>query len=267
MVSLKLLGPADDCIPATARRLSTRKAIAVLGYLAMRGPETVRRSDLASLLWGDVPARQARHSLRQSVLQVRAALAPRRDLLITDREMVQLDVTRMRVDARSMEWLLKRGTSASVRRACALYRGELLAGLRVPEPAFEQWLGTERARLKALAWAAFRLRLEELMATGSSDDVGAVALRMMRIDRFAEAPRAALLTLYAERGEFKAACRHYEAFSRLLWRRFGIHPPMPMQQLFHRCAERCGWGAEPDNREGRSEPPHPLRELLRDERG
>jgi len=267
MVSLKLLGPADDCIPATVRRLSTRKAIAVLGYLAMRGPEAVRRSDLASLLWGDVPARQARHSLRQSVLEVRAALAPRRDLLTTDREMVRLDVTRMRVDARSMEWLLKRGTSASVRRACSLYRGEFLSGLRVPEPAFEQWLHNERARLTALAWAAFRLRLEELMATGATDEASAVALRMMRIDRFSETPRAALLTICAERGEFKAACRHYEAFSRLLLRSFGIHPPMPLQQIFHRCADRCGWGAEPDNRERRCEPRHPSGDLLRDEHG
>jgi DNA-binding SARP family transcriptional activator len=266
MVTLKLLGPAEHCIPATARRLATRKAIAVLGYLAMRGPEAVRRSDLASLLWGDVPAWQARHSLRQSLLQIRAALAPRPYLLTTDREMVELDVARMRVDARSMEWLLKRGTPASVRRACALYRGDFLAGLRVPEPAFEQWLGAERARLKALAWAAFRLRLQELIATGSTDEAGAVALRMMRIDRFAEAPRAALLTMYAERGEFRAACRHYEAFSRLLWRSFGIHPPVPMQQFFHHCADRCGWGAEP-GREGSSEFEHPSPELLRNERG
>jgi DNA-binding SARP family transcriptional activator len=263
MVCLTLMGPAENCIPAAAGRLSTRKAVAVLGYLAMRGPDPVPRSDLASLLWADVPHDQARHSLRQSLWQIRAALPPHgAHLLTTDREMVRLDVRRMRVDARSMEWLLKRGTPTSVRRACALYRGDFLAGLRVPEPAFEQWLAAERSRLHALGWAAYRLRLEELVANGSAEEAAAVALRMIRMDRFAEAPRSALLAAYAERGEFAAACRHYEAFSRLLWRGFGIEPSIALEQFFQHCAEKCGWSRPSRPRRG-SERGHASRALAR----
>ncbi len=246
MISLKLLGPAEHCFPEAANRLSSQKAIAVVGYLALRGPAAVRRSDLATLLWSDVPERQARHSLRQSLVEIRSALAPcPAHLLTADREAVRLDVARMRVDTRSMEWLLKRGTPISVRRACALYRGDFLAGLQLKEPAFEHWLAAERARLKALAWTAYELRLRELLASGATPDVVAVALRMIRIDRFADPPRAALLNVYVERGEFTAACRHYAAFARRLWRTFGAHPSPAMQNVFSECAKRCGWTASP----------------------
>ena len=241
MVSLKLLGPADNCLPEPLR-LSTRKAVAVIGYLAMCSPAEVQRSHLAALLWGDVPERQARHSLRQTLREIRAALAPHQgDLLATDRETVRLDVTRMRVDARSMEWLVKRGTPVSIRRACALYQSDFLAGLRLQEPVFERWLTGERTRFKALAWAAYRLRLAELLGNGSTPAAVAVALRMVRIDGVAEAPRAALLALCAEGGEFRAVCRHYEAFSRLLWRRFESEPSPALQGLFRQCAGQCGW--------------------------
>jgi DNA-binding SARP family transcriptional activator len=241
MMSLKLLGPVEHCLPE-GLRLSTRKAVAVLAYVAMRSPATVRRADLTSLLWADVPERQARHSLRQTLTEIRAALAPyRRDLLTKDRERLLLDVARMRVDARAMEWLVKRGTPVSIRRACALYHGDFLAGLRVQQAGFEKWLIAQRARFRALAWVAFRLRLEELLAHDATGEAAAVALRMIRIDRVAEWPRAALFSLYAERGNFRAVCRHYETFARLLRRRYQTEPSPAIQRLYHRCATECGW--------------------------
>ena len=245
MISLTLLGPADHCLPEGSRP-STRKALAVLGYLAMRGPAAVRRSDLTALLWGDVPERQARHSLRQTLMGIRAALAPhRRHLLTTDRERVALDVAQMRVDARSMEWLVKRGTPLSIRRACTLYGGDFLAGLRVQEAPFDRWLTAQRARFRALAWVAYQLRLEELLRADSTREAMAVAVRMVRLDRVAEWPRATLFSLYAERGEFRPVCRHYESFARSLWRRFETEPAPAIQRLFHTCASQCAWTPTP----------------------
>ena len=267
MLSLKLLGPAEHCLPE-APRLSTRKAVAVVGYLAMRGPAAVQRAHLASLLWGDVPDHQARHSLRQTLAEIRAVLAPYRgELLTTDRETVHLDVTRMRVDARSMEWLVKRGTPVSIRRACALYQSDFLAGLHLQEPVFERWLTVERARFKALAWAAYRLRLAELLGNGSTRDAVIPALRMVRLDRFSEAPRAALLTMYADRGEFRAVCRHYEAFSRLLRRHFATEPSPALQRLFLQCANQCGWNPTPRQRTAAADWEHPSTAPCADEGG
>jgi DNA-binding SARP family transcriptional activator len=248
MMSLKLLGSAERCLPEGSR-LSTRKAVAVLAYLAVRSPFAVRRSDLTSMLWADVPDRQARHSLRQTLTEIRAALALyRRDLLATDRDTVLLDVRRMRIDARSMEWLVKRGAPASLRRACALYHGDFLAGLRVQETAFDEWLTGQRARLRALAWVAYRWRLEELLADDRKGEAVAVALRMIRIDRVAQWPRAALFSLYAGHGDFRAVCRHYESFARLLWRRYDTEPSPAIQRLFRHAASQCGWISAPPPR-------------------
>lgn len=54
-----------------------RKALALLAYLALGAGQTQPRDKLAALLWGDVPDRQARQSLRQALVTLRALLAQR----------------------------------------------------------------------------------------------------------------------------------------------------------------------------------------------
>jgi DNA-binding SARP family transcriptional activator len=52
----------------------------------------------------------------------------------------------------------------------ALYGGELLAGFGLPEPAFLEWLRTERERLRALALDVFDRWLAASAAAGRADD-------------------------------------------------------------------------------------------------
>ena len=57
------------------RRLPTRKAEALLAYLAIPPQRAHRRDHLAGLLWGDRGDRQARHSLNQTVFSIRKVVA------------------------------------------------------------------------------------------------------------------------------------------------------------------------------------------------
>ena len=50
------------------------KARALLAYLALEGHQPQRRETLASLLWGESPARNARASLRVALSQLRRQL-------------------------------------------------------------------------------------------------------------------------------------------------------------------------------------------------
>src|ERR1700748_418992 len=66
---------------------------ALLAYLALHA-EGVSRDDLAELLWGEKPDRQARQSLRQAILSIRKDLEPSNvDLLETERDFLRLNLS------------------------------------------------------------------------------------------------------------------------------------------------------------------------------
>src|SRR5713226_3395373 len=75
-LSISILGSliieSDDC------RLGKvpKKARALLAYLAAQGGQPVSRERLADLLWPYQGAEQARHSLRNCLLELRKALGP-----------------------------------------------------------------------------------------------------------------------------------------------------------------------------------------------
>src|SRR5262245_50491481 len=74
-LSLALLGPLQitlDGVPL--RTFRSDKVRALLAYLAVEADRPHRRDALAGLLWPDQPDRAARHSLSQSLLNLRQVL-------------------------------------------------------------------------------------------------------------------------------------------------------------------------------------------------
>src|SRR6185312_12235075 len=73
-VDLQLLGPFE--LRSGGRTVSSlpKKAQALLAYLAMQRGRAVPREQLAELLWGRSGGEQARRSLRQCLMSLRAAL-------------------------------------------------------------------------------------------------------------------------------------------------------------------------------------------------
>jgi DNA-binding SARP family transcriptional activator len=75
-VKVSLLGALQVRHPAGGViEIPSRKAQAVLAYLALRPGQPVARASVAALVWPDVPASRARHSLRQMLVALRQALA------------------------------------------------------------------------------------------------------------------------------------------------------------------------------------------------
>jgi hypothetical protein len=60
--------------PGTGLTITSKKARALLAYLALRPGQRHSRDHVAGLLWGDVDEAQARQSLRQTLLSLRRAL-------------------------------------------------------------------------------------------------------------------------------------------------------------------------------------------------
>src|SRR5437762_1801027 len=134
--------------------LPTKKARALLAYLALRPGQSHPRDKLATLLWGDSATSQARTSLRQALAALRKALAAAAEALVVDGRAVGLDPSRVEVDVGRFERLVADGAPAALEEAVALYRGDLLDGFDLAAPPFEEWLLAERERLRELALEA-----------------------------------------------------------------------------------------------------------------
>src|SRR5579862_10011750 len=92
-ITLQLLGPF--AIEANVGRpvpilVRSKKARALLAYLAMQPDYRARREELATLFWGDNPDMQARHNLRQCLISLRQDLCIASEILIVDREAIGL---------------------------------------------------------------------------------------------------------------------------------------------------------------------------------
>ena len=124
------------------------------------------RESWPTLLWGNSGDRQARDSLKQALLRLRRSFSlVFRMPLVTNRQSVTLDRDRVTVDVGAFEQLLGDATPEALERAIALYRGDLLEGIQVREPTYEDWLLVERQRLRALAVeAATRLMTQSLLS-------------------------------------------------------------------------------------------------------
>jgi DNA-binding SARP family transcriptional activator len=71
---IRLLGPVLIAKDGRSVAIASKKARALLGYLALREGSEVPRSIITGLLWGERGEDQARASLRQTFTELRGAL-------------------------------------------------------------------------------------------------------------------------------------------------------------------------------------------------
>src|SRR2546425_655158 len=150
---LRLLGGFEVLTgPGEPLAVPTRKAQALIAYLALTPDQMHPRDKLAALLWGDHTPGSARNALRQTLFVLRKALGSEaRAMLVITSDAITLAPDVVETDVAAFLQALAERTPAALEHAAALYRGDLLAGLTVAEPAFEDWLMSERERLRELA--------------------------------------------------------------------------------------------------------------------
>ena len=104
--------------------IKSRKAKALLAYLALKQGEMSNREEIMALLWSDRQEAQARASLRQVLTGLRKDLGD--GPLLVDADTIALNPDQIMLDPSK--------------------DGEFMAGFRLADPAFEEWLRDERLR-------------------------------------------------------------------------------------------------------------------------
>ncbi|WP_342725606.1 BTAD domain-containing putative transcriptional regulator [Bradyrhizobium sp. B097] len=232
-VNLALLGGFRfQTEPGEPISLSTKKAAALLAYLALHPGQAQARAKLATLLWGDRSEVQARDSLRQALSLVRKALShvdP--GALIAHEDTISFEPTALTIDAIAFGRLAACQEIASLEQAIALYDGELLDGFEVAAPEFEGWLTVERERFREIALEAMTRLLDHHLSNGAIEGGIHIAARLLAADPLQERVHRTLMELYCRQGRYGAALRQYRSCADLLAKELGIDPDATTKAL------------------------------------
>jgi DNA-binding SARP family transcriptional activator len=231
--------------------LPTKKAQALLAYLAVRPDQSHPRDKLAALLWGEKSDEQARGGLRRALVALRRALADALPPpLRIEGQTLALNSVGVEVDVVTFERRVAEGTPEALAQAAELYRGDLLLGFTVNEPLFEEWLVAERGRLREMALAALaRLLAQQSKAAGTERAIQ-TAVRLLGLDPLQEGVHRTLMRLYGRQGRRGAALKQYQVCVGVLQRDLGAEPEAETRQLYQDLLRRPAVGLEASDARG-----------------
>jgi DNA-binding SARP family transcriptional activator/TolB-like protein len=233
-VTLRLLGGfaieanVGRPIPISVR---SRKARALLAFLAMKSNYRARREELATLFWGDNPDALARHSVRQCLISLRQDLCVASEILIVDREAIGLRTQFVSVDARRLMALARSAGPDELTQAAELWRGPFLPDLALDIEEFGTWHRHEAERLATAAAGVFEALCRNADANGDGDRAIAAAERLVALEPTREDRQRTALMLFARYKGREAALSRARQFTDLLRSDLGVSPEAATRAL------------------------------------
>ena len=245
VLKLSLLGPPQVCINDTPVELETRKAIALLTYLAVTA-ESNRRDSLVLLLWPDHGQSEGRTVLRQTLYSLNKALPG--DWFSSSRDSIGLRAeASIVVDVREFNDLISRCEDHGhpkeiicpdcrdpLAEAIDLYRDDFLAGFTLNDSVnFDDWQFTETEDLRASLISALERLVRCLSAEAEYTEATKYARRWLALDRLYETAHCRLMELYAWSGQRASALRQYQECLRVLASEMEAAPMQATTELFN----------------------------------
>ncbi len=248
-IKIFLLGPPRVELDGVPIEVDTRKATALVAYLAVTG-EGHRRDSLAALLWPDVDQTRARAALRRTLSSLNKALGgvglkvDRESMRMDKGENVWIDVDEFRAGLAECESHGHKANQVCSRcitplsKTVALYQDDLMKGFTLRDsPDFDDWQFFEAESLRReLAHALGRL------AEGyqSRDEFGQAidyTRRWLALDTLDESAHRQLMDLFSRAGQRSAALRQYRECVRILDQELGVAPLEETTRLYQDIRE------------------------------
>ncbi|CAN7486590.1 alpha/beta fold hydrolase [Mesorhizobium amorphae] len=228
---LHLLGGFDFAGVGAAVPVFSRKARAMVAYLALQSGHSQSREKLATLLWGVNSETQARMSLRQAVSSVRKAMHASGGRFMTDGDKIALHLDGLDFDVARFEALAASSAPEDLEQALLVYRGDLLDGFGLKAEPFEDWLRIERERLRAMAVAALDKLVAHYSATKDPASCVRAATRLLAMEPLREDIHRVLMRAYAAQGRINLALRQFEHCRDALQRELKLQPEPETRHL------------------------------------
>ena len=236
---LHLLGGFDFVGSELAAPVLSRKASAMMAFLAMQTGHRQSREKLATLLWGMASESQARMSLRQVLSSLRKAFQSSSDeWFLADGANIALRLDDFDFDVPRFEALVKGSSIDNLEEAVAVYRGDLLEGFVLREEPFEDWLRLERERLRTMAVAALERLVFHYVASGELTSCVCAGARLLGMEPLREDIHRALMRAYSAQGRINLALKQYELCRKALTRDLALPPEPETRQLYETLRAR-----------------------------
>src|SRR5262245_2765666 len=254
----------EPAVPETARRLSitlvgrlalrldghpvelrTRKAAAVLGYLALSDTKSEIRERLVGLLWSRSDEEKARASLRQVVRELRHALDAAG--FAAGRLSIGFDPAKVEVDVES---ILQQAENARIHPLLLNTQRldeRLLEGMDDLDPSFRVWILAKRQTIYERLMRSLDAGLAA--AQVSAETKRKIATAIANLDPTHELACCRLMQAHAEDGDAAGALRIYKGLWDLLDRDYGMEP----SKATHAWVASTKLGALERKRAGRPE--------------
>lgn len=234
-------------------RLSRRKAVALLAYLATTG-ESHRRVSLVNLLWPEVEATRGRAALRRTLHALRRTssselldvdrdeigLRPKEEQTTVEGQKLWVDVDHFRYHLSQCETHAHAASQVCpacidpLTKAVGLVLGEFLSGFGVKDSCnFDDWqLLQVRVLRREMAEALLRLAHCHSTQRDFEAELG-YTRRQRALDPLDESAHRQLMRLYAWSDRRSSALRPYEACMASLEDQLGVTPQDATTQLHH----------------------------------
>lgn len=241
---ISLLGSPQIAVNGVPVKVSTKRALPLLAYLAITG-KSQSRETLANLLWSESSLPHALASLRTTLWRMKSAGLD--DWIKLENDEVSLnDQKTIEVDALNFKANLTRcGThghppsqiclycASLLTEAIELYHGDFLAGVNLSKAqVFDDWRIQENETLHILYLDALEKLVRCYRTFGDFNLAIQYARTLVRLDHYNENAQYDLLQLYSITGQRAAAINQYKRYKELLSRELAIEPADEITSLY-----------------------------------
>ena len=229
-LSITLVGRLALRLDGRPLELRTRKAAAVLGYLALSETRQESRERLVGLLWSRSDEEKARASLRQVVRELRQVLE---DAGYTGfsagRLSIGFDLDRVEVDLESILQLAENARVHPLLLNTSRLTERLLEGVDDLDPSFRVWILAKRQTIYERLMRSLDAGLAA--AHVPAETKRKIATAIVNLDPTHEQACCHLMQAHAEDGDAAGALRIYKGLWDLLDRDYGMEPSKATQEL------------------------------------
>jgi DNA-binding SARP family transcriptional activator/TolB-like protein len=222
-LSISLVGRLALRFDGRPVELRTRKAAAVLGYLALSETKRESRERLVGLLWSRSDEEKARASLRQVVRELRQVLEDAGfGGFSAGRLSIGFDLDQVEVDVESILQLAESARIHPVLLNTPRLDDRLLEGIDDLDPSFRVWVLAKRQTIHERLMRSLEAGLTA--ADVSTESAKRIATAIVNLDPTHEQACCCLMRAHAEEGDTAGALRIYKALWDLLDSDYGMEP-------------------------------------------
>ena len=228
-LEISVLGTFSIRMGSAEIRIQSRKACALIGYLALADSHEAARETLLGLLWSESPESNARASLRQVVHEAQSAfLEAGFTGLHSDRLMLRLSPASICVDLLEVTRLAKEGHAHPKLFVKQRATETLLRDFEAIDPAFREWLTARRQTLHERLIAELTASFRRLPPGSNQLEL---ARAILNLDPTHEEAARNIIRAQASNGDVGGALRVYKNLWDRLDTEFDVEPAKETQEL------------------------------------